>query len=423
MSYRAPRGTQDVLGEEVKKWQEVEKLAREICERYHISELRTPIFEHTEVFARGNDASDMVNKEMYTFMDRGERSLTLKPEGTAGLVRAFVEHKLYANPSSVQRFFYFSPNFRYERPQKGRMRIFHQFGVEFFGEANPYLDLESIMVGLNLLDEIGVHKYKLVINTLGDAESQAAYKVALKEHFKPHLDTLCSDCQRRYEQNPLRMLDCKVDHDHEAMKTAPINLDYLNEESQTYFETLKKTLDEQNIPYEVDPRMVRGLDYYTHTVYEVISTDENAAAQSTIFAGGRYSHMVEYFGGPQTDAVGFAVGIERLLIYAELAGVKFDTGEHVDVFAMPMGQESNMQLFKLITELRKAGFCADMDYENKSMKAQFKMVDRTNAKIAMISGGNELEQGVVNLKNIETQEQVTVSYEDVVGQVRKWLGK
>lgn len=421
-NYRAPRGTQDVFGAEAKKWQHIERIAREMCDRYHITEMRTPVFEHTHVFARGNDGSDVVNKEMYTFEDRGNRSLTLKPEGTAGLVRSFVEHKLYATGGALQRYFYIAPNFRYERPQAGRLRIFHQFGVEFLGEANPYIDIESMLVGINILKEVGITQFKLVVNTLGDQESQDAYKKALRDHFAGHLDTMCADCQRRYEQNPLRMLDCKVDQEHEAMKTAPINHDYLNDASREYFEELKRTLDEQGIAYEIDSRLVRGLDYYHHTVYELISTDPKAASQSTIFAGGRYSKLVEYFGGPSVDAIGFAMGLERLLLYADLAGVEFDTEDRIDVFGMPLGHEANGSMFKMIETLREAGYDADMDYYNKSMKAQFKQVDRFNAKIAMICGSDEVEENVVTLKNIETQEQCRVAHDDVVEQVRKWIG-
>lgn len=425
--YFVPRGTQDTFGEEVRKWQYVERLARDICERFHIQEFRTPMYEHTEVFKRENDASDVVNKEMYTFVIKNREgespSLTLRPEGTAGFVRAFVQNKLYATGGSYQKYYYIAPNFRYERPQKGRMRIHHQFGVEFLGPSSPYADVEAILTGLTLLKELGITKFKLLVNTLGDEESQANYKVALREHFQPHLESLCSDCKRRYEQNPLRMLDCKVDHDHPAILSAPLNHDSLNDASKAYFESLKSLLEDQGIDYELDARLVRGLDYYHHTVFEVVSTDENVGAQSTIFGGGRYNKLVEYFGGPETGAVGFGMGIERLLILADASGVDFDTQDRIDVFGMPMGDLAKPYIFKLVQELRQQGLKVDMDIEGKSFKAQFKMVDRYHAKITLVAGDDEVSNGTVTLKNIETKAQITVEKENMLEHIKAWLGE
>ena len=425
--YFVPRGTQDTYGEEVRKWQYIERLARDICERFHINEFRTPIYEHTEVFKRENDASDVVNKEMYTFVIKNREgespSLTLRPEGTAGFVRAFVQNKLYATGGSYQKYFYIAPNFRYERPQKGRMRIHHQFGVEFVGPSSPYADVEAILTGLTLLKELGITKFKLLVNTLGDEESQAAYKVALRDHFKPHLDTMCVDCKRRFEQNPLRMLDCKVDHDHEAVKTAPMNSDSLNDVSKEYFAYLKSLLEDQGIDFELDSRLVRGLDYYHHTVFEVVSTDENVGAQSTIFGGGRYNKLVEYFGGPETGAVGFGMGIERLLILADASGVDFNTQDSLDVFGMPMGDNAKPYVFKMVQDLRQAGLKVDMDIEGKSFKAQFKMVDRYHAKVTLVAGDDEVSQGTITLKNIQTKETVTVNKEQALEVIQAWLGE
>lgn len=421
--YKSARGTQDLFGQEIEKWHIIENKARNLCARYHVSEMRTPIFEHTEVFARGDDSSDVVNKEMYTFMDRGERSLTLKPEGTAGLIRSYVEHKLYAQGGGIHRYFYIAPNFRYERPQKGRMRIHHQFGVEFLGKASPYVDVEAMMLGLNLLDDIGLSQYKLVINTLGDQESQDAYKIALKDHFKPHLETMCEDCNRRYEQNPLRILDCKVDQKHEAMEAAPSNEDYLTEESRTYFKELIHVLEDLDIKYELDDRLVRGLDYYHHTVFEVISTDPKAGAQSTLFAGGRYNHLVEYYGGPSISAFGFGMGIERLLVYAEMSGIEFETKQSLDIYGMPLGNEALVYVFELIQELRSAGFKADLDHENKSMRAQFKLADRFNSKIIMLAGEDEVKEGKVTLKNQASEEQITLNKKDVMSKIHEWIGE
>ena len=420
--FKAPRGTQDVFGEEVSKWQILEDKARKLCDKYHVSEMRTPEFEHTEVFDRGNDASDVVNKEMYTFTDRGDRSLTLKPEGTAGLIRAYTEHKLYAQGGGVQRYFYIAPNFRYERPQKGRMRIHHQFGIEFLGVESPFVDVEALMLGLDYLNEVGLKDYRVVINTLGDQQSQDAYKKALRTHFEPHLETMCADCQRRYEQNPLRILDCKVDHEHSAMASAPNNAEYLNEESTEYFKSVKAVLKAENIDFEVDSRLVRGLDYYHHTVFEVISTHPKAGSQATLFAGGRYGHLVEYFGGPAQSAVGLGIGLERLLVYMELAEMEFDIKDEIDIYGMPLDEASTQTVFSLIHKLRQAGYRCDLNMEKKSMRAQFKLADRYHAKIVLLCGDQEREDKTITVKNQETQEQVTVKQDELVPLVNKWMG-
>ena len=417
-----PRGTQDIYGPEIKKWHSVERSVRDLCERFNVEEMRTPMYEHTEVFARKDDASDVVNKEMYTFIiKRGEGespSLTLKPEGTAGLIRSYVEHKLFASGPSYQRYYYIAPNFRYERPQKGRMRIHHQFGVEFLGNTSAYADVEAITLGLNVLKDLQITQYKVLINTLGDRESQDAYQVRLRDHFKDSIDTMCPDCQRRYVQNPLRILDCKVDQQHEALISAPSNVDSLSQESLNYFENLKNLLDESGIQYEVDSRLVRGLDYYNHTVFEVVSTDPSIGAQSTIFAGGRYNHLVEYYGGPEVSAFGFGMGIERLLLLCDDS--IFDLETHIDVYGMAMDQESLSTVFNAINDVRSKGFSADLDMEGKSMKAKFKMSDRLNAKVLLICGGEERSNGQVNLKNQATKEQVTIPVSDVALQLEKW---
>lgn len=418
----APRGTQDVFGPEIKKWHKVEALVRDLCDRYNVEEMRTPMYEHTEVFARKDDASDVVNKEMYTFIiKRGEGespSLTLKPEGTAGLIRSYVEHKLFASGPSYQRYFYIAPNFRYERPQKGRMRIHHQFGVEFLGNPSAYADVEAMSLGLNVLNSLGITQYKVLVNTLGDRESQAKYQEHLRDHFKESIVTMCTDCQRRYEQNPLRILDCKVDQGNPALISAPSNENSLTPESVEYFSELKNLLNTSGIEYEVDSRLVRGLDYYNHTVFEVVSTDPSIGAQSTIFAGGRYNHLVEYYGGPEVSAFGFGMGIERLLLLCDEG--QFDLDSHIDIYGMPMEEASLPFVFNVINRLRSEGYSADLDLENKSMKAKFKMSDRLNAKVLLVCGQNELDQGLVNLKNQATKEQVSVPVMDIVNQLEKW---
>ena len=420
--YVAPRGTQDVFGSDIKKWHHVENVVRNLCEQYNVEEMRTPMYEHTEVFARKNDASDVVNKEMYTFIikkSEGESpSLTLKPEGTAGLIRSFVSNKLYASGPSFQKYYYIAPNFRYERPQKGRMRIHHQFGVEFLGNASPYIDVEAMKLGLSVLKKLGVTQYKLLVNTLGDKDSQEAYQIALKAHFKEEISTMCGDCQRRYEQNPLRILDCKVDQNHPALISAPSNLDSLSQASKDYFESLKAVLTASNIEFEVDDRLVRGLDYYNHTVFEVVSTDPSIGAQSTIFAGGRYNHLVEYYGGPDVSAFGFGMGIERLLLLCDDA--QFDLEDHVDVYGMPMDQDSLIEVMNAIQAVRDHGYRADLDLENKSMKAKFKMSDRLNAKVLLVSGEDERKAGLVSLKNQKTKEQVKIETKDIIKQLEEW---
>ena len=313
MSYQVPRGTQDILPKDISKWHRLEDLIRQFCHVYDYEEIRTPIFEHTNVFKRGNDSSDMVNKEMYTFcLENSSTSLTLRPEGTAGVVRAFVEHKMYGQPDLPIKMYYVGPQCRHERPQKGRMRIFNQFGVEVIGAKDPLLDVETIALGWSFVSALGLSDLKVLINTLGDDASRAAYRQALKAHFQEEIHTMCPDCQRRYEQNPLRILDCKIDREKEIMKSAPKMEQYLNEESKAYFEEVLKGLDALGIPYEIDDRLVRGLDYYTHTVFEVVSVNEEMGAQSTVFAGGRYDGLVEYFGGPQgMSGIGWAMGLER----------------------------------------------------------------------------------------------------------------
>ena len=289
MSYQVPRGTQDILPQDISKWHRLEDLIRQFCYVYNFEEIRTPIFEHTNVFKRGNDSSDMVNKEMYTFkLENSSTSLTLRPEGTAGVVRSFVEHKLYGQPDLPLKTYYVGPQFRHERPQKGRMRIFNQFGVEVLGAKDPLIDVEAIALGWSFVSALGLSDLKVLINTLGDDESRNAYRAALRDHFSGSISTMCPDCQRRYEQNPLRILDCKIDHDLDIMKSAPKMSDYLNEASKEYFDAVKQGLDALGIPYEIDDRLVRGLDYYTHTVFEVVSVNREMGAQSTVFAGGRY---------------------------------------------------------------------------------------------------------------------------------------
>ena len=419
-NYQTPRGTQDILPGDSKKWLEVEELIRSVCYYYGYDEIRTPIFEDTKVFKRENDSSDMVNKEMYTFSINNEDSLTLRPEGTAGVIRSFVQHKMYGTMEMPAKLYYMGEMFRYERPQKGRYRQFNQFGIENIGVKSPLVDAEVIALGYSILKALGLSQIKVVLNTLGDDESRANYRAKLKEHFAPCLDELCADCKRRYEQNPLRLLDCKVDKEHPSMMSAPKMEDSLNEESKAYFNKVLKALDALEIPYEIDDRLVRGLDYYTHTVFEVVSTHPESGSQATVFAGGRYDGLVEYFQGPQMSGVGFAMGMERLMILAEAEGIELGKNEGIDVYVMGLGNVGTAPL-EIATACRANGFVSEFNIAPRSLKAQFKSVDRKQAKVAVIVGESELEQHMCNVKHIASQTQVSCDLDDVVDTVELLL--
>lgn len=414
------KGTRDVYGSEVKRWQKIEHLLRELCFLYDYAEIRTPEFESTEVFKREDDSSDMVNKEMYTFIDQGKRSLTLRPEGTAGIVRSLVENKLYAGADLPLKYYYIESNFRSENPQKGRYRIFHQFGVEAFGAKNPLLDLEVITLGYTVLTVLGLKDIKILINTLGDEESRNNYREALHKHFQDSIEGMCADCQRRYKQNPLRILDCKVDKNHPALLSAPKIDDYLSASSKAYFQQLLEGLKMLEVPYEVDDRLVRGLDYYTDTVFEVVSTNPEMGAQATLFAGGRYDKLVEYFGGPEMSGVGFGLGLERLLLALEAEGIDLADEEMLDVYVMPLDEKYQKEAFILTTMARANGYRCEMDYQTRSMKAQFKTVERKQAQVVAILGEDEIMQGRVTLKYIPSQQQVSVGFYEMIGQLDAW---
>lgn len=418
MTYQTPRGTYDILPDEIYKWHDVEDKIRNIAEKYCYEEIRTPYFENTGVFARENDSSDMVNKEMYSFMS-GDESYTLRPEGTAGVIRSFDQHKFYGSMELPAKFYYVGPMFRHERPQKGRQRQFTQFGVENIGVKSPEIDAETIALGINIIKSLGIQSYKVLINTLGDDASRSAYREALKTHFKDHLDELCGDCHRRYEQNPLRILDCKVDHDNPIVQSAPQLSDYLNDESKEYFQRVLNALDALGIPYEIDNRLVRGLDYYTHTVFEVVSTRKDSGAQATVFAGGRYDHLVEYFGGPELSGMGFAIGLERLLMLASEEGYEFTLPKELDAYVISLGNVGSTPLV-IANKLRDKGYKCEVNMTARSLKAQFKSADRNKAKYIIILGEDELKEGVVNLKNTATREQVTVSIDDIEKQIESW---
>jgi len=415
MSISIPRGTQDILPGEIEKWQQIEKKARELCLKYQYQEIRTPIFEHTDLFLRGvGDTTDIVQKEMYTFDDRGGRSLTLRPEGTASTVRAYVEKKMFGYANQPVKLYYMGPMFRYERPQAGRFRQFVQFGIEALGSNDPAIDAEVISLAMNLYREMGLKKLKLIVNSLGDKESRDAHREALVNHFKPRIDEFCHDCQNRLEKNPLRILDCKQDHNHELMKSAPSIIDYLNDYSRAYFEKLQKYLVQLEIPFEVDANLVRGLDYYNHTAFEIMSNAEGFGAITTLCGGGRYNGLAEEIGGPETPGIGFALSIERFIAALNAEGIELETHEGIDCYLAALGEEAKDYTVGLLQQLRLAGFSAERDYLDRKIKAQFKAADRVQAKYVAVLGDEELKRNKINVKNMATGEQVEVNLDSLV---------
>lgn len=402
-----PKGTKDVLPAESYKWQYVENVARQTAKLFGVKEIRTPVFEHTELFNRGvGDTTDIVTKEMYTFKDKGDRSITLKPEGTAGVVRSFVENGM-SNGVLPAKMYYIIPAFRYERPQAGRLREFHQFGVEIFGAKSAQTDAEAILLADTLLKKLGLN-VKLYINSIGCPTCRNAYNKALKEFFAPHLDKLCYDCKTRYEKNPLRLLDCKSEECKKINASAPSMVDYLCDDCHAHFEEVKSCLQKAGVSYEIDPRIVRGLDYYTRTVFEFVST--SIGAQGTVCAGGRYDGLIEQLGGNPTPAVGFAAGIERLLIVMEQTGVQIPAEEKPTVYLAGMDGECRQKAFEIATALRKAGVIAEIDHMERSVKAQFKYADKIGAKYVAVIGGNELSEGVMNVKNMANGESEKIEF-------------
>lgn len=420
MKVQIPRGTQDILPGQAKIWQWLEEKMREITNKYHFVEIRTPIFEHTEIFARGvGDTTDIVQKEMYSFQDRNGRDLTLRPEGTAAVVRSFVENKMYGDPNQPVKLFYIGPMFRYERPQSGRYRQFVQFGVEALGSQDPAIDAEVISLAMNIYKEAGLKNVHLVINSLGDKESRAKHREALINHFRPRIGELCEDCQNRLEKNPLRILDCKVDREHELMKTAPSILEYLNDESKSYFEKVCQYLTDLDIEYTIDPTLVRGLDYYNATTFEIMSSAPGFGSITTLCGGGRYNGLVEEFGGPETPGIGFALSIERLLAALEAEQVQLDLYNDLDFYVVALGERAKDYSVKLLNELRNNGFSADRDYSGRKMKAQLKSADRLNAKFVVIIGEDELDNGIVQLKSMETGEQREIKLETFIEEIKQ----
>ncbi|GGI40197.1 histidine--tRNA ligase [Mammaliicoccus stepanovicii] len=409
-----PRGTQDILPKDTYKWQFIENKLHELMKLYNYKEIRTPIFESTELFSRGvGDSTDVVQKEMYTFKDKGDRSITLRPEGTAGVVRSFIENKMQGDPNQPVKLYYNGPMFRYERKQKGRYRQFVQFGVEAIGSENPAIDVEIISMLVHIYKSFGLKDLKLVINSIGDAESRAEYTKALQTHFEPVIDTFCNDCQNRLYTNPMRILDCKVDRDKEAVKNAPKITDYLNDYSKQYFEEVKTLLDELGIEYEIDTNLVRGLDYYTHTAFEVMSNAEGFGAITTLCGGGRYNGLLELLDGPKETGIGFALSIERLLLALEAEGIEIEQEESIDLFIATMGDQAEKYSISLINKLRHSGISCDKDYLGRKLKGQMKQADRLNAVHTIVLGDDELQKEQVEVKNMKTGENTTVSFKEL----------
>ena len=406
-----PKGTKDVLPQDSYKWQYVEGMAREVAQLFNIKEIRTPTFEHTELFQRGvGDTTDIVTKEMYTFKDKGDRSITLKPEGTAGVARSFLENGM-ANGVLPAKMYYIIPAFRYERPQAGRLREFHQFGVEVYGSASAQTDAEVILTADTLLKKLGL-KIKLYLNSIGCPTCRAAYNKALKDFFAPHLDELCGDCKTRFEKNPLRLLDCKEENCKKINADAPKILDYLCDDCGAHFEEVKACLTLAGVEYEIDPRIVRGLDYYTRTVFEFVST--SIGAQGTVCGGGRYDALIEQLGGKPTPAVGYAAGIERLLMVMEQTGVEIPGAPVPTVYIAGMDADCRKKAFALASEIRLNGVNAEVDLMERSVKAQFKYADKIGAKYVAVIGGNELAEGKANVKCMANGESESVLFADMV---------
>ncbi|MDO1605473.1 histidine--tRNA ligase [Lactobacillus sp. YT155] len=420
MRYQKPKGTADILPEESLIWQFIEKTAQEVFSTYRFSEIRTPIFEQYELFQRSSgETSDIVSKEMYDFVDKGDRKMALRPEGTAGVVRAYVENKLFA-PEYVKPYkvWYKGPMFRYERPQSGRQRQFHQIGVEAFGSNSPELDADVIAMAINFLAKFEITNYKLAINSLGDKQTREAYHQALVDYLTPFEDSLSDDSKRRLHENPLRILDSKDPDDQKIVAGAPSILDYLTDDSKEHFDRVIKSLDDLNINYEIDSNMVRGLDYYNHTIFEVMVSDPAFGnKETTVIAGGRYNGLVEELGGPETPGFGFGMGIERLILLINQQIKEEIADDGLDVFVTTIGQSASEKSLVILNQLRQAGLKADRDYLDKKVKGQFKMADNLQAKFVVTIGEDELVNQQVQLKNMATGEQMHVSFDELVSKV------
>lgn len=420
MLSKAPRGTKDITPKDVYKWHYIEKKFREICALYGYEEIRTPIFEHTEVFSRSvGDTTDVVQKEMYTFTDRGDRQLSLKPEGTSGVIRSFIENKMYADTQPT-KLYYITPCFRYERPQAGRQRQFHQFGIEVLGSDGPSVDAEVISLAVQFFNEMGLNNLSVNINSVGCPTCREEYNRKLKEYLDQKVDVLCETCLERKDKNPMRVIDCKNPHCKENLQDIPFMIDHLCEDCKDHFDKLQTYLKEMDINYVVDKTIVRGLDYYKKTAFEIISND--IGSQSTVCGGGRYDGLVEMLGGPKgISGIGFGLGAERLLLTLENNNIEIENPKSTDIYIATIGDAAKTKSFKLIKDLRTNHISADNDHLDKSLKAQFKYSDKLNAKYTVVIGDDELANDTATLKNMKTSEQTTIKLSELVDELKKRL--
>ena len=418
MKVQSVRGVKDILPGDIEKWQWVEEIGRNVFKKYGFREIRLPIFEKTKLFSKSiGETTDIVEKEMYTFTDRSGEQITLRPEGTASVVRAYIEHKMY-NPPSVVKLYYMGPMFRYERPQAGRFRQFYQIGIEAMGTDNPTIDVEVMTLLMEFFRLLGLTGLELQINSLGCADCRPQYRQTLKDAIRVHLDELCQNCNQRYERNPLRVLDCKVERDREIAQQLPKTKDYLCDICRTNFCQVQTLLDTTKTPYSLNPLLVRGLDYYTRTTFEVVST--GLGAQNAICGGGRYDSLVEDFEGPPTSCFGFALGMERLISVIPF-GEKIDLESRPDVFVVGFGEEAKSVTFKIIHELRREGFTVDQDYADGSLKSQMRKANKSASRLALILGENEIKSGKYLLKDMESSSQNEILAKDLINAIKEQL--
>jgi histidyl-tRNA synthetase len=417
MLTQAPKGTKDILPSEVYKWHYVEGIIREICALHGYREIRTPTFEHTELFERSvGETTDVVQKEMYTFKDKGGRSITLKPEGTSPAVRAFIEHSVFNEPQPTKAF-YFTPCFRYEKPQAGRLREHHQFGVEAFGTSDPSVDAEIINIAMMLYRRLGVGNLEIRINSVGCPKCRAEYNKKLKEFLEARLSNLCDTCKDRFHKNPMRIIDCKEERCKEQLTDVPFILDNVCEECSEHFEGLKKSLEILGLNYVVDPRIVRGLDYYTKTAFEIVSRD--IGAQGTVCGGGRYDGLIEECGGPSTPGIGFGLGLERLLLVVENQGVEIPKPVYMDVYIANLGQEGADEALRQVNLLRNEGIKAEKDYMGRSLKAQMKYANKINASFVVVLGEEEIKSGRIKVKDMKAGSEEEIALADLSGYIKQ----
>ena len=410
-----PKGTKDLYGIEAKKWQYVGRIIDEVMSKYNYDLIRVPVFESSELFHRGvGETTDIVTKETYDFTDRGNRNITLRPEGTAGVIRSYIENKMYGDDNKPTKLYYNMPMYRYERPQAGRLREFTQFGMEIIGTNDPLSDAEIISCAVNIYKMLGLKGIKVNINSLGDTESRNNYREALVNHFKPHINDLCDDCKERLKKNPLRILDCKVDADKDIMKNAPKTIDYLNEESKERFLKVQEYLGIMGVEYQVNTNVVRGLDYYNHTVFEIEADIEGFGAQNVIGGGGRYNNMVKDLGGPDTPAIGFACGLDRLMIALDMENVKLPVENDVDLFLLYVNEDEKKYAAHLTNDLRMNGFIVETDYLNRSLKAQFKQADRLKSKFSIVLNSEDLKNNEVKIKNNKTRTEEVINIDALI---------